>query len=256
MNLLDKFTDIKVDNSKRLPAEDMAHCKVEEEMFLNAYNAYSTAYNSVKDAFDKQKQFDGGEYSGFIWEYCDCGVNDLRDKLISLKSSFISKIVGYFNRKYHLNLSCDNKFDGTTYHKDLSLDVITIEEVLDEYIFGRLEGLTFTECAIKQAMEKNDIKRQEWNEWHKKWNYSVKGKVIKFQYSITDQIPLLYFYDNNETEVCSTLKHNKIDSIQKFKNGSVSVKFLSAEFALEFAKKYLGYVEMTDEEIEKLKAGN
>ena len=45
MNLLDKFTDIKVDNSKRLPAEDMEHCKIEEEMFLNAYNAYSTAYN-------------------------------------------------------------------------------------------------------------------------------------------------------------------------------------------------------------------
>lgn len=256
MNLLDKFTDIKVDNSKRLPAEDIEHCKIEEEMFLNAYNAYSTAYNSVKNAFDRQNEFDGGTYSGFIWKYCDCGVNDLRDKLISLKSSFISKIVGYFNRKYHLNLSSNNKFDGTTYHKDLSLDVITIEEVLDEYIFGRLEGLTFTECAIKQAMEKNDIKRQEWNKWCEKWNYSVKGRAIKFQYPITDQKPLLYFYDNNETEVCSTLKHNKIDSIQEFKNGSVSVKFLSAEFALEFAKKYLGYIEMTDEEIEKLKAGN
>ena len=124
MNLLDKFTDIKVDNSKRLPAEDMEHCKIEEEMFLNAYNAYSTAYNSVKNAFDRQNQFDGGKYSGFIWEYCDCGVNALRDKLISLKSSFISKIVGYFNRKYHLNLSCNNKFDGTSYYKDLSLDVI------------------------------------------------------------------------------------------------------------------------------------
>lgn len=233
MNLLDKFTDIKVDNSKRLPAEDMEHCKIEEEMFLNAYNAYSTAYNSVKDAFDRQNEFDSEKYSGFIWEYCDCGVNDLRDKLISLKSSFISKIVGYFNRKYHLNLSCNNKFDGTTYRKDLSLDVITIEEV-----------------------GKNNIKRQEWNKWCEKWNYSVKGRTIKFQYSITDQRPLLYFYDNNETEVCSTLKHNKIDSIQEFKNGSVSVKFLSAEFALEFAKKYLGYIEMTDEEIEKLKAGN
>lgn len=256
MNLLDKFTDIKVDNSKRLPAEDMEHCKIEEEMFLNAYNAYSTAYNSVKNAFDRQNQFDGGKYSGFILEYCDCGINDLRNKLISLKSSFISKIVKYFNRKYHLNLSCKNKFDGTTYHKDLSLDVITIEEVLDEYIFGGLEGLTFTECAIKQAMEKNDIKRQKWNEWYEKWNYSVKGRAIKFQHSITNQKPLLYFYDNNETEVCSALKHNKIDSIQKFKNGSVSVKFLSAEFALEFAKKYLGYIEMTDEEIEKLKAGN
>lgn len=54
MNLLDKFTDIKVDNSKRLPAEDMEHCKIEEEMFLNAYNAYSTAYNSVKNAFDRK----------------------------------------------------------------------------------------------------------------------------------------------------------------------------------------------------------
>ena len=79
-------------------------------------------FPSVKNAFDRQNQFDGEKYSGFIWEYCDCGVNDLRNKLISLKSSFISKIVGYFNRKYHLDLSCNNKFDGTTYHKDLSLD--------------------------------------------------------------------------------------------------------------------------------------
>lgn len=253
MSLLDKFTNIKVDNSKRLPVEDMAHCKVEEEMFLNAYNAYSTAYHSVKDAFDKQKQFDSVEYSGYIWEYCDCGVNDLKNKLISLKSSFISKIVGYFNQKYHLNLSDSNKFDGNIYYKDLSLNAITVEEILDEYIFGELEGLTFTECAIKQVMEKNKIKGQKWYGWQKKWNYLVKGKTIKFLFSITDQIPLLYFYDNNETEVCSTLNHNKIDSIQEFKNGSVSVKFLSAEFALEFAKKYLGYIEMTDEEMEKLK---
>lgn len=256
MDLLDKFTDIKIDNLKSIPPQDMEYCKMQEELFNNAYNAYLISYNNISKAYEKQKKLTDDEFNGFIWEYCDCGVNDLKKKLISLKSSFISRIVGYFNQKYHLNLSSNNKFDGTTYHKDLSLDVITIEEVLEEYIFGRLEGLTFTECAIKQAMEKNNIKRQEWNKWYGKWNYSVKGKTIKFQYSITDQIPLLYFYDNNETEVCSILKHNKIYSIQEFKNGSVTVKFLSAEFALEFAKKYLGYIEMTEEEMEKLKAGN
>lgn len=253
MNLLDKFSEITVDNSKRLSSEDMKHCKFEEEIFHNAYKAYLTAYNSVKDAYDKQKQSNIEEYDGYIWNYCDCSVNDLREKLISLKSRFIYRIVKYFNQKYHTNLSENNQFDDSTYHKNLSIDILTLEEVLNEYIFDELKGLTFTECAIKQAMGKNKIKNQEWNDWHKKWNYEVKSKTIKFLYSITDQIPLLYFYDNNETELCSELKHNKIEYIQKFKNGSVSVKFLSAEFALEFAKKYLGYIEMTDEEKEKLK---
>ena len=66
-------------------------------------------------------------------------------------------------------------------------------------------------------------------------------------------MPILYFYDNNETELCSCLKHNKVDDIIEYKNGSSSVKFLSEEYALGFAKKYLGYIEMTDEEREKLK---
>ena len=33
MGILDKFSDITVDNSKRLLPEDMEHCKVEEELF-------------------------------------------------------------------------------------------------------------------------------------------------------------------------------------------------------------------------------
>lgn len=256
MNLLDKFSNITVDNSKRLSSDDMEYCQMEEKMFKNAYGAYLIAYKSVNAAFEKQEQSKIEGYNGYIWKYSDCGVNKLKEELISIKSSFICRIVGYFNRKYQLNLSQKNKFDGSTYHNDLDVQIITLEEVLDEFVFDKMDGLTFSECAIKQILAKNKIKRQEWNEWYEKWNYLVKGKTIKFQYSITDQIPLLYFYDNNETEVCSTLKHNKIDSIQEFKNGSVSVKFLSAEFALEFAKKYLGYIEMSDEEMEKLKAGN
>lgn len=252
MELLNKFSEIKVDNSKRLPPEDMEFCKLEEKVFNNAYDAYLTAYNSVKTAFDEQKRLVGEDY-GYIWKYTDCGINDLKEKIISIKSSYISRIIGYFNRKYQTNLSTHNRFDGTTCHKDLNIDSIALEDVLDEYIFERMDGLTLTEYAIKQAIEKNGIKCQTWNKWYKKWNYEVKGKTIKFSYSILGQMPILYFYDNNETELCSCLKHNKIDDIIEYKNGSSSVKFLSEEYALGFAKKYLGYIEMTDEEREKLK---
>lgn len=252
MELLNKFSEIKVDNSKRLPPEDMEFCKLEEKVFNNAYNAYSTAYNSVKIAFEEQKKL-VGENHGYIWEYTDCGINELREKLISLKSSFIGKIVNYLNKKYHTNLSMNNKFDGSTYHRDLDIDSIALEEVLDEYIFERMDGLNFTEYAIKQAIEKNKIECQTWNKWYEKWNYEVKGKIIRFSCSITGQIPILYFYDNNEKELCSELQHNKIDCITKYKNGNTAVKFLSEEYALIFAKKYLGYIEMTDEEREKIK---
>lgn len=254
MGILDKFSDITVDNSKRLLPEDMEHCKVEEELFKDAYNAYLTAYTSVKAAFERHKQSEIHEYTGYIWDYCDCGVRDLKEKVISLKDVFIGRIVGYFNNKYHLNLSHHNPFDSSTYHDEkLNMDILTLEEVLNDYVFGKLEGLTFSECAIKQAMENNKVKCQEWNRYQERWNYEIKGKTLKFWYSISEQLPLLYFYDNNEKEICSELKGNKIESIIRFKNGSTSVKFVSMEFAVEFAKKYLGYIEMTDEEKEKLK---
>lgn len=55
MNLLDKFTDIKMDNSKRLPTEDLKYCKMQEELFNNAYNAYLISYNNISKAYEKQK---------------------------------------------------------------------------------------------------------------------------------------------------------------------------------------------------------
>lgn len=252
MELLSKFSEIKIDNATRLFPDDMKHCKLEEKIFHNAYDVYLIAYNSIKAAFEEQKKMVGDSY-GYIWEYTDCGVNELRAKLISLKASFIAKIVNYFNRKYHMDLSLSNPYDGHLYSKDLSIDTLTLESVLDEFVFMRMDGLTFSEYAIKQAIDKNEFKTQEWNRWYKKWSYEVKGKNIKFSYSITSLMPLLYFYDNNEIELCSDLKHNRIDFITKYKNGKTDVKFLSAEHALEFAKKYLGYIEMTDEEREKLK---
>lgn len=84
MELLNKFSEIKVDNSKRLPPEDMEFCKFEEKVFNNAYNAYLTAYNSVKTAFDEQKKLVGESY-GYIWEYADCGINGMKNGITKLK---------------------------------------------------------------------------------------------------------------------------------------------------------------------------
>lgn len=257
MSILDKFSEIKVDNSTRLSPEDLAHCKLEEKIFHNAYNAYLTAYNSVKTAFEEQKKMTDDELYGhyiYEWDSRGCGVSELRAALIRSKECFVGKITRYFNNKYHMKLPTEcNPYSKYSYSDDLSIDTLTLENVLDEFVFSQLDGLTFSEYAINQAIDENGYKTQKWNKWYKKWNYEVKGKIIKFSYSIYELKPLLYFYDNNEIEVCCDWGHNKVDSITGYKNGNTDVKFLSAEYALDFAKKYLGYIEMSDEEREKLK---
>jgi hypothetical protein len=122
--------------------------------------------------------------------------------------------------------------------------------IIDE-IFVDLNGYTFKEKAISDIKEKAKIK-QSYCSWLNEWNYDVKGKIIKFRFNIKGIMPALYFYDNNEMDIIDCFTHNKIDNYTSYVNGNADIKFYSKEFASEFAKKYLGYYEMSEEERETI----
>jgi hypothetical protein len=44
--------------------------------------------------------------------------------------------------------------------------------------------------------------------------------------------------------------YNKIDDYKSYNNGNTDIKFCNSQYALDFAVRYLGYVEMTAEERE------
>jgi hypothetical protein len=94
---------------------------------------------------------------------------------------------------------------------------------------------------------------QYYYSYRKYWNYEVKGRTIKFKVNIRDIYPALYYYDNNETKPINSFTYNKIDDYKKYDNGNTDIKFLNSSYALEFATKYLGYIEMTEEEREVFK---
>ena len=175
-------------------------------------------------------------------------------------------IAYYFTKKYNVTIDDSkifNKYrDKFDYHnknnpdKTLKLDLIEYVDIdyniiLDE-IFLQLGGFSFKEKAIDEIKQKAKTPLY-YNRYRNYWNYEIKGKTIKFRTSINHIEPALYFYDNNETDIINCYTHNKIDDYKSYDNGNTDIKFYNASDALDFAKRYLGYTEMTDKEREEYK---
>lgn len=270
-NLLDKFDDIKIDNDNRIDEADQNFCKIQEKLYILSHTVYSNVLKELKNTLEIQnKEFDILKQNGkvkdhnkysfcYIDDYGDCGIHKIEDAIVQTTGKFISRIVYYFSNKYMLKLNDNNKYDGFNhYHDNVSkLDIITLEYVLETYIFSQLDGCTFIEKAIQQIKKKARMPLQ-WYNYRKYWNYEIKGKTIKFKTNIDDIQPALYFYDNNETKIINCYSFQKVEDFKSYDNGNTDIKFVNASYALDFAKRYLGYIEMTEEEREqyKKKCGN
>ena len=243
-NILDLFETVEITNKNAISEEDRKFCETQFGFYKKVYEAYKKHLKIVADLTKEQaevkKEIESyNVYSHtYINTYGDIGESNTKKSMISLTKEFAYSICEYFNKKYFV----------TTTSKELFIDeyarepvFFTLDEVLDKCILNSLDGLSFIEKAIEEIKTKARTERS-YSDWRKEWNYEIKGKIIKFRFNIYNIMPALYFYDNGEKEIVSAYTYNKIDDYRSFENGNTDIKFYKTEYALEFARKYLGYV--------------
>lgn len=266
--LLDKFNDIEIKNVSRIDQEDQQYCELFNQIYSETLQCYQNTLNSLITLYNKQIPLVKNDYELSISYYGrDFGISGVVDSILNIKQKFISKVCYYFEQKYKVTINNDKIYEKykdiqMEHHKrtnpDKTLNQNIIEYVYLDYnmildeIFIQLNGFSFWEKAVDEIKQKAKTPLH-WYDYRKYWNYEVKGKTIKFRTSINNIKPALYFYDSNETQIIDCFTYNKVDDIRHYENGNTNIKFINAQFALEFAKKYLGYIEMTEEEREEYK---
>jgi len=265
LDIMIQFDEIKIENKNRIDEDDKKFCETFNKIYTDTLKCYKYALDSLVSLYNEQIVLVKNCYDLSVSYYGrDFSISDVKDSILKLKTIFISKICYHFSKKYNVTID-DNKIynkykDIELEHhkrenqdKTLKTDLIQYIDldynmILDE-IFIQLNGFSFWEKAIDEIKQKARMPLHYY-EYRKYWNYEVKGKTIKFKTNIDDIKPALYFYDSNETQLINCYTHNKVDEYKHYDNGNTDIKFYNASDALDFAKRYLGYIEMTEEERE------
>lgn len=265
--LLNKFEGVKIENINRIDDEDEEFCIKINNIYNETLECYKNILDNLISVYNRQIVTVDDEYDLFISMFDNFGISRVIDSILKLKTRFIGKVYDYFSRKYKVTIDYEKiclKYKDveceysmrTNKDNTLNTNIITYvyldyNIILDE-IFSQLGGLSFLEKSIDEIKQKAKMPLR-YNSYRKYWNYEVKGRIIKFKVSIRDLYPALYYYDSNETKLVNFHMYNKVEDYKSYDNGNTDIKFLNSEYALEFAKKYLGYVEMTEQEKEDFK---
>ena len=197
MNVLEKFSDVKVTPDSRISDEDRRFCR-----------AHQTAYATAREELSELRQIwmeIEAHQSGILrpvareyYEYeqyiCLEGVSPdkIRNKIEALPDILISRIISYFNAKYHVSIDPDpvrsvllpqapqyswSKEQTRQYHEAMEQLLLSYEDILEQ-IFIQLGGRTFIERAVDELKEK--CHAAAWNTYHNTAQYEVKNDTIRF----------------------------------------------------------------------------
>jgi hypothetical protein len=266
-DLLSKFDTIRIENKSRIDEEDKNFCEKYNKIYEDTFILYRNILSDLITLYNEQIVTVENSYDLSISMYGDFGISKVIDSLIHLKERLIDKICYHFERKYNVTIDSNKIFEKykdmevkyekrENRDKTINTEIVQYKHldyniILDE-IFIQLNGFSFQEKAIDE-IKKKALTPQQYYEYRKYWNYEVKGKTIKFKINIDCIEPALYFYDNNETKIIDCYTHNKVEDYRHYDNGNTDIKFCNTSDALDFAKRYLGYIEMTEQEREVYK---
>jgi len=258
MNILDKFENVIIENKSKIDKEDREYCEKYDNIYKETLECYKNILNNLVILYNKHILIIPEEYQMYISRLGNkISICNIIEDILSLKEKHIYKICYYFKKKYNVTID-ENKI----YKKYKDIELIYSEQrnrdktfktdlikyipldyniILDE-IFIQLDGCTFWERAVNEIIQKARTPRYYY-EYQKYWSYDIKGRTIKFRTNIENIKPALYFYDSNETKMLDCYSYNKVSDFKYYDNGNTDVKFVNPSYALEFAKKYLGYIE-------------
>ena len=266
-DILSKFDSIQIENTNRIDEDDKSICEKFNKIYAETLGCYKNTLDSLISLYNNHIHLVQNSYEMDVSMYSgrdNISISGVIRSIIELKNSFINNICNHFSKKYKVTINNNkiyNKYqdkeieytqrenkDKTLNKEQIIYNHLDYNIILDEIII-QLNGFSFREKAIDEIKKKAKMPLHYY-EYRKYWNYEIKGKTIKFRVGIKDILPALYYYDNNETGLVSCFTHNRIDDYKSYENGNTNIKFINAQYALDFAKRYLGYIEMSEEERE------
>ena len=149
MDLLEKLNNVEVKIIDRFPPEDMEYCRQAEKDYQSAYNIYSEFAYIVEETNEQIRLLSDIIYTQTIDEH--------KDKVVNCNEWFISKICGYFGKKYAVTVEApswkiyeEDKW-GDKYKIDC-YDAVSLQYILDS-IYEQMGGMSFEEKAFTELKE-------------------------------------------------------------------------------------------------------
>lgn len=255
MLILNKFENVKIENTNRISEEDKNFCEIHNKAYEKTLNVYKQTLNHLIELYNEQiatlpdhNGKIGISYNLYVDMYGDIGISKIVDTIQKLQEKFISKICYYFSNKYNVTIESNDiyakyKSNELKYEKRENKDH-TLNENLLEYkyfdynniideIFEQLGGFTFKEKAIDEI--KNATREiYSYNDYRKSSNMNIKNNklIIDGYYAYKDSIwneyrltgdygkifTSLYYFDSNTIVTNNTELHNKYCGYENEKN--------------------------------------
>lgn len=271
MDILSRLETVEIQITDRFPPEDMEYCRREEQFYQEAFHIYSeTAF--IEEETNARLALISPD------SYCFPSIKENKDKIYDCSESFISRICGYFRKKYTVTVDdpewkiCEE--DSYHRYKTERYDMVPLQYILDS-VYEQMGGMSFEE---KSFAELTSTARKAVTTYNGKSLYVLKGaKLIieDFFRSYKDNIFERYkarieerhraffkslshyeygTYDISQKYqfICGQweiderdgvydkhlISSSVIESIKIFKNGKMEIVFRSCRKAAEFMRTY------------------
>lgn len=175
MNLLDKFTTVKVDNTKRLPKEDFEYIENLHNDYTNVLDLNFKLLESLEplhEELSEQRKPKQGYYT-YIANTDDM-LKSIKKEISNVNYIFISSCISYINKKYNTDIEADKDFKigekllGKLYvHKwhdywrtpsesftwdDIKVLRFTTQDIID-FVYKQVDSMSLDDVAINESKE-------------------------------------------------------------------------------------------------------
>ncbi len=197
MNLLEKLSGVEIRPDSRISESDRRFCAAHQQAYDTAREELSELRQIWKEIVQHQDDIlrevstESYERTGYI-ELSGLSTIEIRNKLEAMPEIFISRIVHYFNSRYHVSVELEpvktallpekpkyswSKEQTKQYHITMRDLPLRYEDILEQ-IFVQLGGRTFAERAVDELKEK--CHHAAWNTYRNTADYEVKSDTIRF----------------------------------------------------------------------------
>ena len=170
MDLLDKLDKVEIKTIDRFPPDDMEYCRQAEKDYHDAYNIYSEFSYLSEDVSESIGALADKLYIQKI--------EDSKDKVYDCNERFISKICGYFRKKYAVTVDAPSwKITEELSYRNPKerYDAVPLKYILDS-VYEQMGGMSFEEKAFLELKE--DAKEALTTYHDKKSKYRIKGTKL------------------------------------------------------------------------------
>jgi len=193
MNLIEKLQAVEMKADNRITEQDRFFCETQQKAYDSARDALSELLSFWENIVSEQKEIlkaVESESYGLTRYVASCrfSSHSINDSLETLPTSFIERIVQYFNHKYHVSVDADTirktlfathqiKASNREDREAIRALKLRYEEIVEQILL-QLGGRTFHERALDELKDKCHV--AAWNAYRQTCNYELKNDTIRF----------------------------------------------------------------------------